>query len=306
MSQWIETRTKTFIAGGALAQHRRVRLSNGKLAYADAADDDGLGTLTRDTFADGDLVAVDFGIPGTQIMGAHDVIAVGAGVYAAANGRVADAGTVKLGIALTAAGAQDDLIEVKLANTTSATIVHEHTGNDDGGKLTSPRIVTGLNDTNGLPLVKVTATGSAVNEVTLANAATGSGPTLTASGSDTNIPVTLAAKGNGKLVLGQATSGGIKLAGDQPILDSSDNELLIFSKTDSAVNEVTLANAATGQNATLTASGETDAGISLVSKGTGSLKLVAVDGDAVEVKKDSVTKIGFFAATPARWSSRWP
>ena len=44
--------------------------------------------------------------------------------------------------------------------------------------LTSPKIGTSILDTNGNELALLTATGSAVNEFTIANAATGSGPTL--------------------------------------------------------------------------------------------------------------------------------
>lgn len=63
--------------------------------------------------------------------------------------------------------------------------------------LTSAKIGTSLNDTNGNELIKATATSSAVNEFTVANAATGNGPTLSASGGDTNIDVNLAPKGTG-------------------------------------------------------------------------------------------------------------
>lgn len=68
-----------------------------------------------------------------------------------------------------------------------------------GGNLiaTSPKIITAINDTNGNALITITATGSAVNAVTLANAATGSSPTLTASGSDSNIGFTFVPKGTG-------------------------------------------------------------------------------------------------------------
>lgn len=72
--------------------------------------------------------------------------------------------------------------------------------------LTSPVINTGkygtsLNDTNGNELIKVTATSSAVNEVTLSNAATGNSPTIIASGGDTNINMTVGGKGTGSVVL---------------------------------------------------------------------------------------------------------
>ena len=48
--------------------------------------------------------------------------------------------------------------------------------------LTSPKIGTSILDTSGNELILLTATGSAVNEITLANAATGNGPTISASG----------------------------------------------------------------------------------------------------------------------------
>lgn len=75
--------------------------------------------------------------------------------------------------------------------------------------MTSPKVITGINDTNGNELLKVTATASAVNELTLANAATGGNPVLSATGGDTNIGVTITPKGTGNLVL---TSGNLVVA----------------------------------------------------------------------------------------------
>lgn len=63
--------------------------------------------------------------------------------------------------------------------------------------LTSAKINTALTDTNGNELIKVTATTSAVNEITVANAATGNGPTISATGGDTNIDLNLTPKGSG-------------------------------------------------------------------------------------------------------------
>ena len=62
---------------------------------------------------------------------------------------------------------------------------------------TSPRIITGINDTNGNQLFALTATASAVNQITVANAATGANPSLTMSGSDSNIGLDLQMKGTG-------------------------------------------------------------------------------------------------------------
>jgi hypothetical protein len=73
--------------------------------------------------------------------------------------------------------------------------------------MTSPNIVTSINDTNGNELIGVTATGSAVNEITVANAATLNNPSLSATGGDTNIGINLTPKGTGKILI-NTTSGG--------------------------------------------------------------------------------------------------
>ena len=85
--------------------------------------------------------------------------------------------------------------------------------------LTSPKIGTSILDTNGNELALLTATGSAVNEITLANGATGNNPTITASGGDTNIGLALQTKGTG--VIQAEDSGGnvsaVKIAGKETI-----------------------------------------------------------------------------------------
>ena len=83
--------------------------------------------------------------------------------------------------------------------------------------LTSPAIGTSILDTNGLQLALLTATSSAVNEITLANAASGSNPTLTASGDDANIGISLATKGSGviKAEDGGGTESAVKIAGKE-------------------------------------------------------------------------------------------
>ena len=64
--------------------------------------------------------------------------------------------------------------------------------------LTAPKIGTSILDTNGNELFLLTATGSAVNELTYANAATGNNPSFTASG-ETNVGINLVPKGSGTL-----------------------------------------------------------------------------------------------------------
>jgi len=74
--------------------------------------------------------------------------------------------------------------------------------------LTSPTInnpiINQINDANGNEELIFTATASAVNEITLANAATGNSPIISATGGDTNVGITLTPKGD----LGRITLNG--------------------------------------------------------------------------------------------------
>ena len=78
--------------------------------------------------------------------------------------------------------------------------------------LTSPAIGTKISDTNGNELINLTATSSAVNEITIANAATGvTGPVISATG-ETNVGINVNPKGSGVF-----NSGGsaVKIAGKE-------------------------------------------------------------------------------------------
>jgi len=75
--------------------------------------------------------------------------------------------------------------------------------------LTSPKIGTDILDTGGNELINLTATGSAVNEITLANAAADNDPRITLSGDSTNIGLEVLPKGTGAFVVqGNADQGG--------------------------------------------------------------------------------------------------
>ena len=79
--------------------------------------------------------------------------------------------------------------------------------------LTSPAIGTKISDTNGNELINLTATSSAVNEFTIANAATGDGPVLSSTG-ETNVDININPKGSGVLKSGSAA---VKIAGKESI-----------------------------------------------------------------------------------------
>jgi len=76
------------------------------------------------------------------------------------------------------------------------------------------RGLTDLRDTSGNEFLKFTKTASAVNEVTLTNAATGDAPILAATGGDTNISIQISPKGTGKATLTDGTDTTKKAAFD--------------------------------------------------------------------------------------------
>jgi len=101
------------------------------------------------------------------------------------------------------------VIEIPLA--TAGTVTETGTQTLTNKTLTSPKIGTNILDTNGNELAVLTATGSAVNEFTLANAASGNAPRLSTSG-ESNVDLDLLAKGTGLVtVRGNTNPGSIRL-----------------------------------------------------------------------------------------------
>lgn len=144
--------------------------------------------------------------------------------------------------------------------------------------LTAPKFASGgyIADSSGNEQIKFTTTSSAVNEITVTNAATNNAPSIASTGSNTNIGLTIAGKGTGSVNLGQSTSTGVKLVADQPIIDSAGNELVKFVKATTAVNEITITNSATTVEPTISATGDdTNINIGITGKGTGGVNVGA-------------------------------
>lgn len=80
---------------------------------------------------------------------------------------------------------------------------------------------------------------------------------------DSNGHLILSGNGTGEVKIGQTGTTGVRLAQDQPILDSTGNEFLKFSKTSSAVNEFTIVNNSSGNAPILKASGQANTGMTL-------------------------------------------
>lgn len=107
---------------------------------------------------------------------------------------------------------------------------------------------TAINDVNGNELVRVSATASAVNEITVANAAAGIAPAISATGNDTNINLNLVGKGTGVVQAGGVpvvtTTGAQTLANKTltaPVISTISNTgtLTLPSSTDTLVGRAT-------------------------------------------------------------------
>jgi len=115
MSQYVETPTKAFTAGAAIGKHILVKLDTAKLAVAGLAEQ-AVGVIEDEAFADGDLRAVRLlSAQGTIKCVAAAAVAEAAVVYGRALGKVDDVSTssaIRVGVALEAATAAGDIIEV--------------------------------------------------------------------------------------------------------------------------------------------------------------------------------------------------
>lgn len=97
---------------------------------------------------------------------------------------------------------------------------------------------TTLTDANGNESLILTATASAVNEFTIVNAATGNNPSISASGSDTNIDIALTPKGTGNVDI---VSGGLELSGKEVLQEatsSQQGQVRLYEDTDNGSNYV--------------------------------------------------------------------
>lgn len=70
--------------------------------------------------------------------------------------------------------------------------------------ITGPNITGSINDANGAELIRLTSTASAVNEISVINAATGSSPSINTAGTDTNINLIVSGKGTGSVSISKA------------------------------------------------------------------------------------------------------
>ena len=170
--------------------------------------------------------------------------------------------------------------------------------------VTAPKIGTSILDTNGNELALLTATGSAVNEFTLANAASGAGPRLSATG-ETNVDLDLLAKGTGHItVRGNSNPGAIQLNCEsnthgqqiksQPHSTNTTNIMLLPQGADSTL--VSLVSTDTLTNKTLT-SPKINENVVVTSTATELNILDGVTATAAELNYSDLATLGTSAAS---------
>ena len=140
---------------------------------------------------------------------------------------------------------------------------------------TSPQL-GGMLDVNGqalgdgtLELLKFSETGSAVNEFTIANAAAGNGPTLSASGTETNVDINITPKGTGDVVLAGDT---VKVGDSGAAATLTSNGAGTLTVTTGGATDLVL-NTNSGTNSgNITITDGANGNIDITTNGTGAIK----------------------------------
>lgn len=174
-------------------------------------------------------------------------------------------------------------------------------------RATSPRITTGINDANGNESILLTATGSAVNEITVANAATGNNPVISATGGDTNVGINLTSKGTGGLIATNASASGLIVGPN----GTTNPALQVITNVSSQANGLAITPTASGSGVTLgVISPNTNEGLAIVSKGIAGLNVNTGTSGWIDFKQGSTTNIrlqgdawNFRSGVALNWSS---
>ena len=158
-----------------------------------------------------DLSSVAFGTGGTVLYSGGALGTPSSGTLSGCSGLPISTGVSGLGSG----------IATFLATPTSANLISAVTDETGSGALvfgtsptlTTPRIGT-IADTSGNSGIIITPTASAVNQVTITNAAATTSPIISASGNDTNIDVNIRPKGTGVISIvpsGNTAYDGVKI-----------------------------------------------------------------------------------------------
>lgn len=208
---------------------------------------------------------------------------------------VADGKTLTASNTLTLAGTDSTTItfqgtDTYVGRTTTDTLTNK--------TLTAPRIANAgfIADANGNEQIIFTTTASAVNELTLANAATGANPTVSATGTDSNVGINFQAKGTGAYrFLGTASQAAeIRLFEDT---DNGTNYTAFRVGTQSADITYTLPTAQGASSTVLQNDGSGNLSWASVSAGGTYLSGVSSDASNCIVAVQNLADTGYYTFT---------
>lgn len=124
-------------------------------------------------------------------------------------------------------GSSDNRI-LRADGTGGFTIQSSSLGIDDSGNFV---------DTNANELIKFTTIASAINEVTITNAAIGNGPSIAATGDDINIPLTISSKGTSAILIpSKMAFSGVTLTDGANLLSIAATQPTVITATQSAIS----------------------------------------------------------------------
>ena len=164
---------------------------------------------------------------------------------------------------------------------------------DSNSTLTEVKVATELNDSSGNELIVVTATGSAVNHIGIANAATTDSPTIQCLGTDNDVGLNIQLQGTGSL--------------DVLSTDTAAAQLKLYEETGDGTNYVGLqaSDITTSYTLKLPTAAPDTSGLSLVSTDAGVCSWSAVsagglsDGSVSLAKLDDLSELTVIGRTSA-------
>lgn len=183
----------------------------------------------------------------------------------------------------TAAGTQSCLIGCTFADTTSFTTGTVNIVSNSDGATSIPNFrATNLLDNVGNPAITVVPTASAVNGISVTNAATGGSPLVAAAGTDTNVSLYLTPKGTGEVRL----------------TDAVGNVSLNVGHSSTPVNYMTATSSNTAQAVPIGVTGsDTNVTMNLTTKGSGTVQangveIATISGTQTLTNKRTTPRVG--------------
>jgi len=181
-------------------------------------------TAVSDETGSGALVFAETPTLVTPVLGAATATSINGLTITSSTGTltITNGKTLSVSNTLTFAGTDGNTLTFPSGNDTVVTLTATQTLS--GKTLTAPKFADGgfIADANGNEILVLDTVATAVNEITLANAATAGNPALTASGDDANVGIDVNLKGTGSFnIKGNATQAA---------------ELRLYEDTDAGTN----------------------------------------------------------------------